>query len=200
MYLGIATLRRFEAEGHRKADLPFLHWSMQYALAQIQQGFDGLFQNLNVPGLGWLLRGPIALWSRMNPIGRMPSDELGRQIARALQRPGPERDALTAGIYVPSDHHEALGRLERAFRLTYETEAVAKKITDAIQGGKLPKERPEQLMTQAAAMGIISQEEAQLLQEAEVARNDAVQVDSFTFEEYMSATHAAPRNVELVGA
>ena len=200
MYLGIATLRRFEAEGRRKADLPFLHWSMQYALAQIQQGFDGLFQNLNVPGLGWLLRGPIALWSRMNPIGRMPSDELGRQIARALQRPGPERDALTAGIYVPSDPHEALGGLERAFRLTYETEAVARKITDAIQAGTLPKGRPEQLMTQAAAMGVISQEEAQLMKVAEEARDDAVQVDSFTFEEYMSATHATPRNVELVGA
>ena len=35
---------------------------------------------------------------------------------------------------------------------------------------------------------------------AEEARDDAVQVDSFTFEEYMSATHAAPRNVEFVGA
>jgi len=200
MYLGTATLRRFEAEGHRKADLPFLHWSMQYALAQIQHGFDGLFQNLNAPGLGWLLRGPIALWSRMNPIGRMPSDELGRQIARALQRPGPERDALTAGIYVPSDHHEALGRLERAFRLSCETEAVVSKITDAIRAGKLPKERPEQLMAQAVAMGIINQDEAHLMKVAEEACEDAVQVDSFTLEEYMSATHATPRHVELVGA
>ena len=89
MYLGVATLRRFEAEGRRDADRPFLHWAMQYALAQIQQGFDGLFQNLNVPGLGWLLRGPIGLWSRMNPIGAMPSDALGHQIARALQGPAP---------------------------------------------------------------------------------------------------------------
>ena len=200
MYLGVATLRRFEAEGRRPVDLPFLHWSMQYALTQIQQGFDGLFRNLDVPGLGWLLRGPVALWSRMSPIGAMPSDELGRQIARALQRPGPQRDALTAGIYVPSDPHEALGRLERAFTLSCEAEAAARKITDAIHAGTLPKERPEQLTARAAAMGIINQDEAHLLQEAEVARDDAVQVDSFTVEEYMAATHVEPRHVELVGA
>ena len=200
MYLGVATLRRFEAEGRREADLPFLHWAMRYALAQIQQGFDGLLQNLSVPGLGWLLRGPIALWSRVNPIGEMPSDALGRQIARALQRPGPQREALTAGIYVPSDPHEALGRLEHAFRLACEAEPVAGKIKDAIQTGKLPKGRPEQLVAQAAEMGIISREEAKLTQEAEEACNDAVQVDSFTSEDYMSATPAAPRKVEFAGA
>ncbi|MBI4537252.1 MAG: acyl-CoA dehydrogenase [candidate division NC10 bacterium] len=198
MYLGVATLRRFEAEGRRAGDLPFLHWSMQYTLAQIQQAFDGLLQNLNIPGLGWFMRGPVALWSRVNSIGKMPSDELGSEIARAMQRPGPQRDALTAGIYVPSDPHEALGRLERAFTLSWEAEAVAGRIQEAIQAGKLPKERPEQLVAKAVETGILSQEEAQVMFQAEEARSDAVQVDSFTPEEYLSGTPSAPRKVEFV--
>ena len=200
MYLGVAVLRRFEAEGRREADLPFLHWAMQYGLAQIQQGFDGLLQNMTVPGLRWLVRGPIALWSRLNPIGTMPSDAVGRQIAKALQRPGPQRDALTAGIHVPSNPDEALGRLERAFTLSCAAEAAARKIADAIQAGKLPRGRSEQLLAQAAAVGIIGSEEAQAMQDAEEARNDAVQVDSFTSEDYMSATPAAPRKAEFAGA
>ena len=192
MYFGVAILRRFEAEGRPNDDLPFLHWSMQYALAQIQGGFDGLFHNLNIPRLGWLFRGPIALWSRINPIGRMPSDELGGQIARAIQTPGRQRDALTAGIYIPSHPDEALGRLERAFRLSYEAEAVVRKIKTAIQAQKLPKDRPEQLVAEALKIGVLSQEEAQLMAEAEAACNDAVQVDSFTQEEYMSTTPTTP--------
>jgi acyl-CoA dehydrogenase len=171
---------------------------MRYALAQIQQGFDGLFRNLNVPGLGWFLRGPVALWSRMNPLGTLPSDELGSEIARAVQRPGAQREALTAGIYVPSDPREALGRLERAFRLSCEAEAVTDKIWEAMQAGQLPKGRPEQCVAKAVELGVIGTAEAQQLQEAEEARDEAVQVDSFTAAEYLSATYAAPRGTARV--
>jgi len=195
LYLGVATLRRFEAEGRRKGDLPFLHWSMQYALAQIQGGFSGLFENLEIPGLGWLFRGPIALWSRINPVGKLPSDKLSGQIARAIQIPGPQRNMLTEGIYLPSDTDEALGKLESAFLLSYEAEAVVRKIKDAIQGRKLPRNRPEQLVAEALEVGIISKKEAELMRETEKARNDAIQVDSFTLEEYMSATPTAPGEI-----
>lgn len=197
MYLGIAILRRFEADGRLKDDTPFLHWSMGYALAQIQNSFDGLYQNLNIPFLGGFFRGPIALWSRINPMGRMPSDALGHQIARAVQTPGSQRDRLTAGIYIPSEPDEALGRLEHAFELSYKAEAVDGKIKNAIQERKLPKDRPERLVAEALEIGVISGEEAQLMSEAEAARNDAIQVDSFTPEEYMSETPTTPRKMEL---
>jgi acyl-CoA dehydrogenase len=130
----------------------------------------------------------------------MPSDELGGQIARALQTPGPQRDALTAGIYVPSDPHEALGRLERAFRLSCEAEVVVQKIREATQSGRLPRERPDLLVAQALEQGIVTQEEAELIREAERARDDAIQVDSFTPEEYASATPVTPRKMEFVEA
>ena len=198
MYLGVSTLRRFEAEGRRRADLPFLHWAMRYTLTQIQQGFDGLFHNLDIPVLGWLFRGPLAFWSRINPIGRMPSDKLGTQIAYALQTPGSQRDALTAGIYLPSDPTEPLGRLERAFELSCAAEAVTRKVREAIRARKLSRDKPEQLVARALELGIISSEEAQLLQVAEEARNDAIQVDQFTLEEFKSATPAPPNEIESV--
>ncbi len=183
MYLGNAVLARFDAEGRREEDLPLLHWSMQYALARIQEGFEGLFQNLDIPVLGAVLRGPVATLSRLNPIGRQPADRLGSQVARILQTPGAQRDALTCGIHVPSDEAESLGRLERAFRASFEAEAVARKIKAAVRQGQLVKASPARLVTSAVSAGVISTDEAELVTVAVSARNDAVQVDSFTLSE-----------------
>ena len=198
MYLGTAILRRFEAEGRRAGDLPLLHWTMRFAMAQIQESFDALLQNLKLPGLGPILRGPVALWSRINRIGRMPSDELGSQVARIVQTPGPQRDALTEGIFTPGNPDEALGRLERAFKLSIEAETVIRKIKDAVRAGKLPKGRPQDLAPRALDLRLVSPEESQLLEEAEAARDDAIQVDSFTLKAYLSSTPTWPRKVEAL--
>jgi acyl-CoA dehydrogenase len=186
MYLGSAVLRRFEAEGRRPGHLPYLHWAMQYALAQIQLGFSGLFQNLRVlPGLDLIFRYPGALWSRLNPIGRMPSDALGGEVARAVRTPGPDRDALTAGIYLPDSTSEALGRLEAAFALSCEAEPISLKIREAARAGLLSGRDPNRLVLQALEKKLITQEDAQLFRRAEAARDQAIRVDAFTPEEYL---------------
>ena len=184
MYLASATLRRFEAEGRRSDDLPFFHWAMTYAMARIQEGFGGLYQNIKVPGLTWLFRGPIALWSRINRISGEPSDALGHTVAKLMQIPGEQRERFAEGTYVPKDETEALGRLENAFVLAVQGDAIARKIYKAVKAGQLPKDRPEKLVVQAVEAGIITADEAQQIQEAEAARWDAIQVDSFTQEEY----------------
>ncbi len=185
LYLGTATVRRFEAEGRRPEDLPFFQWSMAYALSRIQEAFDGLYQNLNLPGAGWLLRGPVALWSRLNPIGIAPPDWLGHKVAAAMQVPGELRNRLTAGIHVPTDADEPLGRLEQAFRMCVEADAVVRKIKDAIKQKQLPKARPESLLEQAQTAGIITEADAVLVRDADAARADALAVDSFTLDDYL---------------
>jgi acyl-CoA dehydrogenase len=177
MYLGTATLRRYEAEGRQPEDLPLVDWAMQYAFAQIQQGFEGIFNNLPI------LRG-LGVWWRLNPIGINPRDRLGSQIARILQTPGQQRDKLTEHIYIPSDPEEALGRLERAFSLLSQVEPVLKKIKVAIASGKLPQQKPERSIAEALEAKIINEQEAKLVRESQNARNDAIVVDSFTLEEY----------------
>ena len=46
MYIASATIRRFEAEGRRKDDLPYYLWAMDHAMWRIQQAFDGLPEDL----------------------------------------------------------------------------------------------------------------------------------------------------------
>jgi acyl-CoA dehydrogenase len=179
MYLGTATLRRFESEGRQTADLPLVDWAMNYTFAQLQQAFEGLFNNLPIPGLNL-----IAGWWRLNPVGVMPSDELGARVATLLQTPGAHRDRLTQGIYLPTHPDEALGRLEQAMMLTLQTETLFKAIKTAIQQGKLPQAQPEHLIEAAVTANIATREQAELMKEAAIARNEAIQVDSFSLADY----------------
>ncbi|CAG0124564.1 partial acyl-CoA dehydrogenase, partial [Rhodocyclaceae bacterium] len=98
LYLCSATLKRFEDDGRPEADLPLLHWSMQDALYRIQVALDGVLKNFPSRLAALLLRALIF------PLGRClapPSDELGHQVAALLLQPGPARDRLTAGMYLP---------------------------------------------------------------------------------------------------
>jgi len=184
MYLGISVLRRFEAEGRRKEDEPFLHYSMQLTFFNIQQAFEGIFRHLDAPVIGWFFRNPVGFWSRLNPIDTMPSDAMGKKLAKAVQKPGAQRNRLTEGMYISTDVNDALGRLENAFHLSIEAETVADKIKDAIRSKKLPRDKPARLLKAALENGIITKEDFDLVQRSEAARNDAVAVDSFTLEEY----------------
>ncbi|MCP6760210.1 MAG: acyl-CoA dehydrogenase [Fischerella sp. CENA71] len=204
MYLATATLRRFEAEGQKAEDLPFVDWAMQYAFAQIQQGIEGILSNLSanssftaslrprvfssprlllsalIGSFGHIL----SWWWRIIPIGVLPSDQLGSEIAHKLQKPGQQRDRLTAGIYIPTTTDEALGRLEHAFILSSQVEPILQNIKNASRDGKLSQQKPEQLISVALETGVINQKEFDLIRETGFARNDAIQVDSFTLDEY----------------
>ncbi|MHC5064923.1 MAG: acyl-CoA dehydrogenase [Planctomycetota bacterium] len=184
MYLGSTTLRRFAAEGARREDEALMRWSMEYCFAKIQESFDGLLQNIRIPGASWLFRGPLAFWSRMNPIGKMPGDHLGQKVARSLQVPGDQRDRLSEGIYLPRDGAVGLGRLEHAMQLCVDAEPVVAKIKEAIRSGKLPKMRPAQLLEEAANKGVISADDVDKMKKAEAAREEAMQVDAFDLAEY----------------
>ncbi len=194
MYLGATVLHRFETEGRRKEDEAFMRWAMDHAFEQMQEAFDGLYANIEVPGATWLFRGPIAAWSRFNRLGSAPSDAIGHKVAQAIQVPGEHRERLLAEMFVPSDKEEALGRLEHALALAYESDGVMQKVKQAIRRKALPRKvAPKVLVEQAVEKGIITPAEAQLLQDANAARQDAIQVDSFTLDEYkQSAVSMTP--------
>ncbi len=176
LYLGTATLRRFEAEGRQAEDLALVDWALQYSLSQVQQAFEGILANLPLPAI---VRLPLLWIWRSNPIAHAPNDDLGHAIAQRLQTPGEGRDRLTAGIYMPTSELEALGRLEHAFYLSHQAAPILKKIKAATMAGQLPQERPERLAHAALENGVISRNEFELIQMARETLVDAVQVDAF---------------------
>ena len=183
MYLATATLRRFEAEGRREVDLPLVHWTMNYSLGQIQQALEGLLANLEIPILGGLMRATTLPWFRLNPIGVMPTDAQGHEVAKLLQSPD-GRNHITKGLHVPIDAEQALGRLERAYQLSIVAMPVFRKIKAALRNGQLNITPPVGRVEAALRAGVITGAESDLATIAERAQLDAIQVDSFTLAEY----------------
>ena len=185
MYLANATLVRFEVEGRRPDDLPFFKWGMDYAFHRIQEGFEGLYENLEIPGLSFLMKGPMALCARTNPIGRHPSDTLGHTVAKAVQVYGSQRDRHTEGLFISDDVSDPVGRLDHALRLTQETDALERRLRDAVRSRQLPRPRTdEDLISSGLAEKLITEKEADRLREAAKARSEAISVDEFTPDEY----------------
>jgi acyl-CoA dehydrogenase len=190
MYLGVSTLRRFEAEGRREEDLPLVRWALDFSLAQIQEAFAGIYRNFEGPLAFWM-RGPGAFWVRLNPLGAPPSDREGSRVAAILQTPGAQRDRLTAGLHLPADAGEAVGRIERALLLVSRSREIVERIRTASRAGKIPAGAPEALLAEAIAAGVIDGREADVVREAAEARRDAIEVDSFTLDEYLGFAEAA---------
>lgn len=197
MYLAAATLRRFEAEGRRVEDEIFFKWSMEYIFYRIQVAFEGILSEIKVPGLSWIFR-VAGVWGRFNPIGKYPSDYLGHKVAEAMQTMGEQRDRITENVYVPKEPTEAVGRYEHTMRLITDAQPAFKKVFVAMKKRELPKASPADLIAPALEKGIITTEEADLISKAEAAREDAIQVDDFTTEEYAHETPGSPLGKGLV--
>ncbi|MBO6794201.1 MAG: acyl-CoA dehydrogenase [Balneolaceae bacterium] len=197
MYLAASTLRRFEAEGRRKEDEAFFHWSMNYMFYQMQVAFEGILSEIKVPGLSWVFR-LAGVWGRLNPIGTYPSDKLGQQVAQAMQRWGEQRDNMTDGIYLPNDPTDAVGRYEHTMKLIHDADSIYRKLHISVKKRELPKGKVIDMIDPALEKNIITKEEAEKVRKAEIARNDAIQVDDFTQEEFMAETVRSPHGKGLL--
>lgn len=196
LYMGAAVLRRFEAEGCKYEDRPFLDWAMKYSLLKIQEAFEGIYRNFDVPVLGWILAGPVRFLHRLNPLSYGPSDALGDEIAALIQIDGEQRERHTQGVFRPEDPADPHSLLERAFVLTLKADAVYAKVRDAQRNHLLPRKLAiKELHELALEKGIITQVELKLLKDAEAARDEAIQVDSFDLDEYRAMRHGGATRV-----
>jgi acyl-CoA dehydrogenase len=184
MYMASAVLRRFEAEGRKEEDLPFVHYNLKLFLAEIQKAFDGIFDNLKVPGLRWFFKGWLGGWSRINSLGSQATDGWSHAISNAMLADGSMRERLTEGMYKPTDVNQQVGRLERAFKVVHQADAIEKKIRKAVKDQILPKKKIHQLLDEAKAKNVISDDEYRLLQQADEIRYDAILVDDFDEAQY----------------
>ncbi|MDR3606925.1 MAG: acyl-CoA dehydrogenase [Oligoflexia bacterium] len=166
MYILSATLRRFEAEGSRKEDLPFVEWSAEYALARIQESYEGLLSNAQLPGVGLFFRGPWHWIVRANPLSKTAKgadDALTRKLSRLVCQPGEQRDQrISGGIFISTQTSDRMNEMERVFKL-------------CARGNSLAAKKRH---------GQLTAEEIEELKACEVARSACVQVDSFTLEQY----------------
>ena len=104
-------------------------------------------------------------------------------MAALLLQPGPARDRLTAGMYLPTDENDAVGALEAALHSTLACEPLQAKVEAARKAGQL-KELDELLrISEARDKGVISIDEALLLDRDYALRRKVIMVDDFAPEQ-----------------
>jgi len=176
LYLASATLKRFEDEGRQEADLPFVHWSLQDALARAADALHGVLANYPSKLVGFFLRLVVF------PLGRhfaSPADRLGHEVARLLIAPSLARDRLCSGIYLPRAESDPLGCLEAALEAAIRAEAVEAKIRAAQKSGAILGASAAELAQAALAAKVIGAEEMSLLKRAAQLRDEVIRVDDF---------------------
>ncbi len=93
---------------------------------------------------------------------------------------------LTRDIYVPPPHEPGLGQLDEALNHAVAALAVEAKIRDALRAGRLDKAPGDVLLDQAVEADIITRDERQQVLDADVIRDEVIQVDSFDPETFRS--------------
>jgi acyl-CoA dehydrogenase len=176
LYLISALLKQFEDRERPMDELPLLQWGCAECFRNIREGFDLIFQNLPVRPLAWLMR------LFVFPLGRHfwgPDDLVSHRVAAILLEPSAVRDRLTAGMYLPAEKEEPLGRLEDALRKVIAAEPVEKKLKEAIKDGLLKGGKDAEVLEAGIALGIITGDEANSLFLSWEARQEVIRVDDF---------------------
>jgi len=176
LYLASAVLKRYEDDGRPAADLPLVHWGLQDCLHRAEEAFAGIVDNFPSRPMAWLLR--IAAF----PLGRSlraPDDRLVSAVARLLSEPSAARDRLTRGMFLRKDEADPVGRLEVALDLVAPAEAVEAKLRAALKAGVLHGRSNEERRASALTQGIITAEEAMLLDRFKRVQRDCIMVDDF---------------------
>ncbi|MFC5707748.1 acyl-CoA dehydrogenase FadE [Aeromonas eucrenophila] len=175
LYLASSALKRYQDEGRQQADLPLLHWALQDAMFKAQEAIDELLRNFPNRWIGLALR-VIVL-----PLGRdlkRPSDKLDQQVARLLQTPSATRSRLAEGQYLTREEGNPFGLLEQALEDVLAAEPLFDKVCKA-EGTKRPFTQLDKVADAGLALGVINQNEAELLRRAEQSRLQTINVDDF---------------------
>jgi acyl-CoA dehydrogenase len=175
MFYASAALKKFDADGQPRTDLPLVEWSVKYCLYQVQMALDEILRNFPVKWLGVIIRHSIF------PLGlslRQPNDSLSHRVASLLIRPGEARDRLTDGIYINDDPDDITGCLEDALHKVIKAEPIERRLRhDRIFQHGL--QNYPQWIDDLQSTGQVTVDEADILLQARLATMKVVRVDEF---------------------
>ncbi|KZX62732.1 acyl-CoA dehydrogenase [Vibrio sp. HI00D65] len=194
LYLGSATLKRFESEGSNAEDLPLVHWGMQDSLRQTEVAIDEFLANFPNPVVGRLLRVVLMPFGR---IRRAPNDKLDSQVAHILQTPSATRSRIGRGQYLADTQYNAVGKIEKALEVILQAEPLFDKVCKETYQ-KRAFIRLDLVAQLGLEKGILTEKEAALLESAEQHRLYTINVDDFSPEELAAKPQYPDQSIDNV--
>nr|WP_298145212.1 acyl-CoA dehydrogenase [uncultured Pseudomonas sp.] len=182
LYLASAALKRYHDQGYPDYLRPLLNWAMEESLGRAECALEELLGNFPNRFLG------CALWMLVFPFGRRhkgPSDALDAQVAEIIGRNSgdPALEEILLGCYRPQGEQDPVGALQQAMDLLQSVRPLQEKLDDALKAGQLHDGAQHDVISAAVASGVLNDEEAARLRQAEAARRAVIDVDDFTKEQ-----------------
>ncbi|WP_093119842.1 acyl-CoA dehydrogenase [Salinihabitans flavidus] len=154
LYFLSATLKRWENEGKKEADLPLVHFAAETAFAKISRSLDQAQANLPARWAGWLLRAV----TLPRHASRGPSDALTADCADLITEPTETRARLSGALF-ENCAHEGIAQLDAAFAAVIDCAPLEKRLREAdmtqkqaLDAGKISKAENEKLNAMKAAV------------------------------------------------
>ena len=176
MYFGSAALKRFVNDGCPPTDLPLARYAGEKALHETESALRGVLDNFPRPWIGRMLRPVLFPLGARHPA---PSDRRVREAARCLVNGAQGRLRLTPDVFIPPGDEPGLGSLETALACVLAAQPIEVKLREAARAKRIRRASRLEMVTEALSAGIISEEEARRVREADATREEAVQVDAF---------------------
>lgn len=180
LYMGAAILKHFKEHGEPQAETPVIEWCMQTLFVWIDHSFKEVVRNFPVSKYRTFLRVLATPW-RLHY--QPPSDKLSTEVAKMLLTPNAVRQRLIAGMYLPKDGHDSIGQLEEALSAVLASEKVEQKFLKAMKTKQISGDDFTSQLANAINSGVITETEAELLNKAEILRQNIIRVDDFEGEE-----------------
>jgi acyl-CoA dehydrogenase len=176
LYLASTVLKYFRDNGQSAEDLPFAQYALGLCLFETQSALIGFLDNMPSRRWSWILKKTLFTWGAHY---KLPSDHLAHQIAKAMMKPGSQRDRLTQYCFVSDNDQDATSIMEQSLVAAVQCEQAQKKVKEAIKTATIESDLTvaEQVKV-ASELGIITSEEVEQLNTFYRLQNQAIQVDA----------------------
>jgi len=198
LYLASTVLKYYHDQGCPAADLPYVRWCVRKALYECETAFTQFFANMPNRFAAGLLRRIVL------PFGkhiRKANDKLDHQLVASMMKDHELRDRISSSVYI-GDTDQPMAKMDAAFKAVLAAADADRKLAKATRKGGLqlgegPKTY-EDILRGAQQAGLINEEEAALLREADRLRSEVIQVDAFARGHYaVSAIGAGNRRQDM---
>ena len=176
LYLSSCALKFYDQRGRQKDELPLLRWALYDCSFKIQVAMDGIIANFPNRAIAFVLRRLVF------PRGLtliQPSDQMGHEVADLLIQPSAARSRLIAGIYLPNDETDVIGKLEAAMHAAIAVEPIEAKVRAAKKAGRLTTHGAEAQWDEAMKLSVITETELAQWKRARVLQHEVIMVDDF---------------------
>ena len=184
LYMASSVLWYWKKHSHSKEMWPFVKWSLNECFYSIQEGFEGILNNFDHKVLYFPLKFLYFIF-RINSFGKKPSDKLSQKLCETLLTQPEMVDRLSEGIFSPQESTSQLKKLEECYLLSLKNKFLERKIKKAQKKKKIGPGRLFQVFDEALEKGVLNSEEYKQFKEWIDKSWEAIQVDSFTQDEYI---------------